>query len=167
MTKALPFSRRHVLTGALAAPFLARAARAATDQLNIMMWSDYLPESFLARFTRKTGIKINHTPIGSNEEIFAILQSTGGTGFDLVSPTSQRALQWAPLNLLQPFDLTRVNLENVNPAMVKIGTDTWNFDAENTHWLPHIWGTEGIAYRTDRWIPEGAAPSYGDVWSEA
>ncbi|MEL6648739.1 MAG: extracellular solute-binding protein, partial [Pseudomonadota bacterium] len=99
--------------------------------------------------------------------IFAILQSTGGTGFDLVSPTSQRALQWAPLNLLQPFDLTRVNLENVNPAMVKIGTDTWNFDAENTHWLPHIWGTEGIAYRTDRWIPEGDAPSYGDVWSEA
>ena len=34
------------------------------------------------------------------------------------------------------------------------------------HWLPHIWGTEGIAYRTDLWLPSGDAPSYGDVWSE-
>ena len=167
MTNTSSLTRRRLLTGVLSAPFLTSAAHASSQELNVLMWSDYLPESFSARFTFKTGIKINHTPIGSNEEILEVMQSTGGTGFDLVSPTNQRALQWAPLDLLQPFDLTRVNVDGVNPAMVKIGTDTWNFNDAGTHWLPHIWGTEGIAYRTDRWAPDGRAPSYGDVWSDA
>ncbi|MEO0751354.1 MAG: extracellular solute-binding protein [Pseudomonadota bacterium] len=171
MPHASALSRRHFLTGALAAPLLsslpARRARGSTGTLNMLMWSDYLPEAFQARFTFQTGITINQTEVGSNEEILEIMQTTGGSGFDLVSPTNQRALQWAPLGLLQPFDLTRVKVDQVNPAMLKIGTDTWNFDGAGTHWLPHIWGTEGIAYRTDRWQPEGPAPSYGDVWSDA
>lgn len=167
MTQATPLSRRHFLTGALAAPYLSSSALASSGALNILMWSDYLPEAFQARFTFETGITINHTPIGSNEEIFEALQSSDGAGFDLISPTNQRALQWAPLELLQPFDMSRVNGDAVNPAMLKIGTDAWNFGDAGTHWLPYIWGTEGIAWRTDRWQPSGVAPSYGDVWSEA
>ncbi|MEM6589796.1 MAG: extracellular solute-binding protein [Pseudomonadota bacterium] len=168
MTKAMPFSRRRFLTGtvSLAAPFIMTSARASSGDLNIMMWSDYLPEPFLRGFTEQTGITVTHTPIGSNEEILQRMQASDGAGYDLISPTSQRALQWAPLELLQPFDLARVALDDVNPAMVKIGTDTWNFDDAGIHWLPHVWGTEGIAYRTDRWRPDGIAPSYGDVWSE-
>ena len=160
-------SRRHLLAGALAAPLISTSARASSGELNILMWSDYLPASFTARFTGRTGITINHTPIGSNEDILAAMKASDGQGFDLVSPTNQRAMQWAPLGLLQPFDMSRVPTETVNPAMLKIGTDGWNFDEAGAHWLPHIWGTEGIAYRTDRWQPEGIAPSYGDVWSEA
>ncbi|MEO0370691.1 MAG: extracellular solute-binding protein [Pseudomonadota bacterium] len=170
MTKAMPLSRRTFLSGtiSLAAPFIATYARASSGVLNILMWSDYLPESFLAGFSAETGITVNHRAIGSNEEILEVIEETGGAGFDLISPTNQRALQWAPLDLLQPFDLSRVKLDDVNPAMLKIGTDDWNFDEAGTHWLPHIWGTEGIAYRTDRWTPDSdRMPSYGDVWSEA
>lgn len=169
MTKVLPLNRRRFLTGtaSLAAPFIMTSAQASSGDLNVLMWSDYLPEPFVAGFTAETGITVHHTAVGSNEEILEIMQDTGGQGYDLVSPTNQRALQWAPLQLLQPFDLTRVGLDAVNPAMLKIGTDAWNFDDAGTHWLPHIWGTEGIAYRTDRWQPDGRAPSYGDVWSEA
>ena len=160
-------TRRHVLAGALAAPLFSNSVRASSGELNILMWSDYLPAAFKEQFTAETGITINHTPVGSNEEILAAIEATGGPGFDLVSPTNQRALQWEPLGVLQPFDMARVPTDTVNPAMLKIGSDSWNFNAAGTHWLPHIWGTEGIAYRTDRWQPEGIAPSYGDVWSEA
>jgi spermidine/putrescine transport system substrate-binding protein len=51
--------------------------------------------------------------------------------------------------------------------MAKIGTDAWNFGDSGSHWLPHIWGTEGIGWRIDLWQPEDGVPSYGDVWSEA
>lgn len=166
MTHATRFSRRTMLTGALAAPFLSTAAKGSSGTLNVLMWSDYLSEDFLYDFTYETGIKVTHTPVGSNEEILEKMQATGGNGFDLISPTNQRSLQWAPLDLLQPFDLTRINTDAVNPAMLKVGTDAWNFAEAGTHWLPHVWGTEGIAYRTDRWQPEGDAPSYGDVWSD-
>ena len=170
MTTKSTISRRSILKGAgaaaLAAPLYSKSALASSGEINILMWSDYLPPKFLADFEAETGIKVNYTGIGSNEEIINKMKATKGQGFDIISPTNNRSLQWEPLELLQAFDLNKVNLDAVNPAMAKIGTDAWNFGDHGAHWLPHIWGTEGIAYRTDKWLPSGDAPSYGDVWSE-
>jgi spermidine/putrescine transport system substrate-binding protein len=58
-------------------------------------------------------------------------------------------------------------MDAVNPAMSAIGETAWNFGDTGSHWLPHIWGTEGVAYRTDKFLPEGDAPSYGDIWADA
>ena len=139
---------------------------ASSGEINIMMWSDYLPESFVNGFTDKTGIKINFTGIGSNEEIINKLKATNGEGFDIVSPTVNRNLLWAELGLLQPFDMSKVALDKVNPSMA-LGETHWNFDGKGVFWLPHIWGTEGIAWRTDAFVPGGEFPSYYDVWDEA
>ena len=106
--------------------------------------------------------------IGSNEEIINKMKANKGQGFDIVSPTNNRNLQWGPLELLQPIDMKRVSIDKVNPAMAKIGPRRLELQrAKGSHWLPHIWGTEGVAWRTDQWAPEGDAPSYGDVWSDA
>jgi len=168
------FTRRSMLkygaaTGAiaLAAPALIDNALATSGEVDILMWSDYLPDTFIKSFTDATGIKINYTGIGSNEEIINKMKANKGQGADICSPTNNRNLQWGPLGLLQPIDMKRVPIDKVNPAMAKIGPDGWNFDGKGSHWLPHIWGTEGIAWRTDKWAPEGDAPSYGDVWKEA
>ncbi len=151
--------------GALAAPVFIKNAMAA-GEINILMWSDYLPDQFIADFAKSTGIKINYTGIGSNEEIINKMKANKGQGFDIVSPTNNQGLEWGPLELLQPFDMSRVPLDKVNPAMSKIGKVDWNFKGKGSHWLPHIWGTEGIAWRTDKWTPTGDAPSYGDVWAD-
>lgn len=166
------FSRRLVLKAGAAAgavavtgPYVVRGALAA-GEVNILMWSDYLPESFTKAFEEKTGIKINFTGIGSNEEIINKLKATQGEGFDICSPTADRAPQWAELDLLQPIDLKKVPIANVNPAMAKIGEQNWNFGNKGSHWLPHMWGTEGIGWRSDQWNPKDEFPSYGDVWSD-
>jgi len=168
------FNRRGLLKGTalagaalLAAPAYVRNALSSSGEVNILMWSDYLPDDFIAAFTDKTGIKINYTGIGSNEEIINKMKATKGQGFDIISPTNNRNLQWEPLGLIAPVDMNRVAIDKVNPAMSKIGTEGWNFGGKGSHWLPHIWGTEGIAWRTDKFVPEGGAPSYGDVWAEA
>jgi len=170
---ALSFRRRTFLKGgaaagavALAAPGLVRNAFSSSGEVNILMWSDYLPEGFISSFEGKTGIKINYTGIGSNEEIINKMKATKGRGFDIISPTNNRSGQWEPLELIQPFDMNRVPISKVNPAMAKIGETAWNFGGNGVHWLPHIWGTEGIGWRTDLWTPKGGVPSYGDVWSE-
>ena len=150
MTAKHNLTRRSVLksagAAALAAPLYSKSALASSGEVNILMWSDYLPPSFLEAFEAETGIKVNYTGIGSNEEIINKMKATKGQGFDIVSPTNNRSLQWGPLELLQPFDMNKVNIDAVNPAMAKIGTDAWNFDSKGSHWLPHIWGTEGIGY---------------------
>ena len=92
------------------------------------------------------------------------MRATKGRGFDIISPTNATSLQWQPLELIQPFDMNRVNTTTVNDAMLKIGESEWNFEGKGVHWLPHIWGTEAMAWRTDLYSPPGGIPSYGNVW---
>ncbi len=165
-------NRRSILkagaaTGAiLAAPAIVSNAFASSGELDILMWSDYLPDDFIAGFAAETGIKINFTGIGSNEEIINKMKANKGQGFDLVSPTNNQGLEWGPLELLQPIDMNRVDIDKVNPAMAAIGEKDWTFNGKGVHWVPHIWGTEGVAWRTDKYVPEGGVPSYGAVWDE-
>lgn len=169
------FTRRAVLkagaaAGAvtLAGPALVRNALSSSGELNIMFWSDELPDVLLKGFTDKTGIKVNFTGFGSNEELLNKMKATQGEGFDIISPTLNRVLQYAPLGILQPWDMNRVPADRVTKSMLESGMKTWNLDGKGTHWLPHVWGTEGIAWRTDLWKPaDGTWPSYGDVWDDA
>ena len=164
----MALSRRSLLKGAamaggaLAMPAIINSkVLASSGEINILMWSDYLPETFLKSFTDATGITVNYTGIGSNEEIINKMKATKGRGFDIVSPTNNRSLQWQPLELLQPFDMTKVSLETVNPSMAKIGSTVWAFEDGATYWLPHIWGTEGMAWRTDLFTPVRAVHGLG------
>jgi spermidine/putrescine transport system substrate-binding protein len=166
-------SRRGVVKGsaavgaaALFAPAFIKNALSSSGELNVMFWSDELPEDFLKSFTEKTGIKVNFTGFGSNEELLNKMKSTKGEGFDIISPTLNRVPQWKELGVTQAWDLKKVPVDRLNPAMVKAG-EIWNLDGKGQHWLPHVWGTEGISWRTDKWQPKGEFPSYGDIWDDA
>ncbi len=142
---------------------------AAAGELNVLMWSEYLTAGFFKAFTEKTQININFTGIGSNEEIINKMKASKGRGIDICSPTNMRSPQWSELGLLQPWNYGKIdNLNNVNPAMLRVGNEEWDFGGKGSHWLPLIWGTEGVAWRTDMWSPPRAneVPSYGDVWQE-
>lgn len=170
----MPSTRRAALKGlgvaaAVAATpsILGASERRDAGRLHLLFWSDYLPPEMLAAFQAETGIEVVLTGVGSNEEIIAKMKATGGRGIDLVSPTNMRSPQWAELGLLRPLDFTRLkNIDNTNPAMRAIGETEWNFHDEGAHWLPLVWGTEGMAWRTDLWLPprDDERPSYGDLW---
>ena len=167
--KAAKVSRRSVLKGAAATgaaaaigPWYIPNAFAA-PVVNVLMWGEYLPDSVVADFKAKTGITVNHTKIGDNGEIISKMKAGGGAGYDLASPTNMRALQWENLGVLAPFDMNRINTSSVNPGMLAVGERDWNFGGNGSHWVPQLWGTESISWRTDKWTPDGL-PSFGDLW---
>lgn len=173
-TKQSNISRRKFLKGTTAAGAAAAVGPwivspkvlASSGEVNCTIWTDYIPANVIEDFTAKTGIKVNYKELGSNEELINQMKATKGAGVDLCSPTNNRSGQWVDLGLLQPFDYGRIdNLANVNPAMLKVGDTEWNFEEKGSHWLPLIWGTEAIGWRTDEYSPEGGIPSYGNVWS--
>ena len=168
--KAAKVSRRSVLKGAAATgaaaaigPWYIPNAFAA-PVVNVLMWGEYLPDSVVADFKAKTGITVNHTKIGDNGEIISKMKAGGGAGYDLASPTNMRALQWENLGVLAPFDMNRINTSAVNPGMLAVGERDWNFGGNGSHWVPQLWGTESISWRTDKWQPDGGLPSFGDIW---
>ena len=167
--KAAKVSRRSVLKGAAATgaaaaigPWYIPNAFAA-PVVNVLMWGEYLPDSVVADFKAKTGITVNHTKIGDNGEIISKMKAGGGAGYDLASPTNMRALQWADLGVLAPFDMNRINTSAVNPGMLAVGERDWNFGGKGSHWVPQLWGTVSTSWRTDKWQPDGL-PSFGDIW---
>ena len=143
-------------------------ALSSQGEVNCTIWTDYIPADVIADFTAKTGISVNYKELGSNEELINQMKATKGAGVDLCSPTNNRSGQWVDLELLQPFDYGRItSLDNVNPAMLKVGDTEWNFGGKGSHWLPFVWGTEAIGWRTDQYSPPGGTPSYGNIWDSA
>lgn len=163
------FSRRLLLKGVAATtsaaaigPWIVKDAFSSSGEVNVICWTGYLPDAFLADFENSTGIKPNVSPLGSNEELINKMKATKGRGFDVVTPTLNRKGQWINLDLLQPWDLSKIDASQVEPSFVA-ASQAWTWGGGQHH-LPHIWGTEALAWRTDLWTSEYGKASLGDLW---
>lgn len=161
-------SRRKVLKGAaamgaavIAAPLYVKRAFASSGELNILSWTDELPQTVLDDFTAKTGIVVNKTPFSSNEEQINKMQATFGEGFDLCMPSFNRAAEFKYIEVLQPFDESRLNLASYQSSILKASTDLWSWDG--LYHLPHVWGAEGMAWKNETGLTY-AESSYGLAW---
>lgn len=171
--RAAQISRRLLLKSAvafgaagLAAPLLSRNALSSSGELNLLMWSDEYPGEVIPNFEKKTGIKVNTTPFSQNEEQVNKLMATGGEGFDLCSPTLNRSPQYKEIGLLGPLDMNRLTgAGRILPAMLASARELWEWEG-GLHYLPHVWGSEAISYRTDQWKGDPRELSFGSLWSD-
>ncbi len=165
------FSRRTLLKSAAAlgaasslAPLtIGSEARAARTELKIMTWPGYVPDALRKKFKEETGFRLKTTYFGTNEELLTTIKRTGGLGYDLITPTLNRSPQWAPLNLLKPWDMERVPADMIAPGLLQGSLDAWTWDSKVYH-LPYLWGTEAMAWRNDQWSRDYENLSYGDLW---
>ncbi len=165
-----PFSRRALLktsaalaVAAVASPAIVSNAFSSSGVLNIINWDDELPDPVIPDFEKATGIKVNSTPFSQNEEQINKLQATGGTGFDICQPTHDRAPQFKDIGVLQPIDTKRFDPGVIVPGLLAASTAYWTWDGKLYH-VPHVWGTEAIAWRNDlaKIAPDDL--SFGTLW---
>ena len=124
-------------------PRPARAALSGT--LSLCTWPNYHNQANLDQFTKDTGVPIQVTIFGSNEEMLAKLQA-GGTGWDVFVPTNYTISTYVKLGLIDPLDLSK--LPNFDPK-----TNDPRFTGEGTvdgmvYAVPKDWGTTGYAINT-------------------
>lgn len=163
------FNRRTFLKsaaaiGAVAAtgPYYLKGALASSGELNVLCWTDELPDAVIKDFTDKTGIVVNKTPFSSNEEQVNKLQATFGEGYDLCMPSFNRAPEFQFLEVLQAFDTNRMKMDRYDASLLKASTDLWTWD--DLYHVPHVWGSEGMAWRTDLAELSYEKMSYGLIW---
>ena len=150
-----------------ASPLYVKNAFSSSGELNLLMWSDEYPGDVIPNFEKATGIKVNQTPCSQNEEQINKLQATGGEGFDLCSPTQNRAPQYKDLAVLAPFDMNKLtNTGKILPSMLEGAQKLWTWE-DGLYYLPHTWGSEAISYRTDLWKGDPAQLSFGSLWEES
>ncbi|MBO0906242.1 extracellular solute-binding protein [Jiella sonneratiae] len=163
------FSRRILLKNAAAlgvaaasGPLYVKRAFASSGELNILCWTDELPDPVLSDFKAATGITVKKTPFSSNEEQINKMQATLGQGFDLCMPSFNRAKDFQFLEVLKPFDESRIDASAYLPSLLKASSDLWTWDG--LYHLPHVWGTEALAWNTDANKLTYADSSYGLLW---
>lgn len=167
------FNRRSFLKGsaalglgAVASPAIVSNALSSSGTLSIINWDDELPDPLIPNFEKATGIKVTSTPFSQNEEQINKLQATSGAGFDVCQPTHDRALQFKDIDVLQPIDPKKFDpTGSIVPGLLKASTNAWTWDGKLYH-VPHVWGTEAVAYRNDLTKIKAEDLSFGTLWND-
>jgi len=128
-----------------------------STQLNLFVWTEYIPPDMQECFGLVYGIKVNRDEYSANEEMYAKL-SAGGTSYDLVQPTDYIVSLMVRQGLLQELDHSKLpNIVNYDPNYMNLA-----FDPGNKYTIPYQAGTDAIVYNSDKVNP--APTSWADLW---
>jgi putative spermidine/putrescine transport system substrate-binding protein/spermidine/putrescine transport system substrate-binding protein len=167
------FSRRQLFGGAaIGAAALVTASMWETgvadaaktgklaNSLNVLCWEGYTDPHFTKSFTKQTGVTINSTFIGSNDELVAKLRGNPGL-YDLVTPSCDTTGL-----LIQAKQVQAINLANVPNAKT---TFPFFLTAPNVYvggkhyGVPMAWGFIPLVYNTK--LIKVAPDSWADLWN--
>jgi spermidine/putrescine-binding protein len=129
-----------------------------STELNLFVWTEYIPVEWKECFEMVYGIKINHDEYSSNEEMYAKL-SAGATTYDLILPTDYIVSLMIGQGMLQKWDKAKLSaLANIDPGYLDLP-----FDPGNQYTIPYMAGTDAIVYNADR-VPNPPT-SWADLWN--
>lgn len=172
----MSLDRRSMLKGSaalLAAPAILRAhdALASSGSVRVFAWQDYIQPNIAEKFEAETGIALDLTTFGSNDEAESTLQANGGKGFDVIFPSITNRAGYespdAPNGLyLLPLDPAKAKFDAVIPSFLRDSASLGGTYKGDQVLLPFDWGTEGVTIdRGTHDIPD-AEISYGTLWMD-
>jgi spermidine/putrescine-binding protein len=128
-----------------------------STELNLFVWTEYIPQDALECFELVYGIKVNHGEYSANEEMYAKLNA-GGSNYDIVQPTDYIVSLMVRQGLLQKLDKSKLPvLQYFDPNYLNLP-----FDPNNEYTLPYQAGTDAIVYNSDK--IKDPPKSYADLW---
>ncbi|MDL2284712.1 spermidine/putrescine ABC transporter substrate-binding protein, partial [Oxalobacter sp. OttesenSCG-928-P03] len=134
----------------MAAQQHALATDSTEKEVHVYNWTEYIPDSVLADFTKKTGIKVIYTTFETSEAMYRGVKAAKNRHYDVVVPSGYYVDILRRAGYLQKIDHSRIaNLDNLDFSIMDR-----DFDPENRYSIPYMWGAVGLAYNTKH-IPKG------------
>lgn len=138
---------------------LAGCAGKSDEVINLLTYEGYIPDSIVESFTAETGIKVNLTPISSNEEMFEKLKSSPEL-YDLVIASDYMLDTLISEDMLLKLDADKLpNLKNIDSQY-----QSQYYDEQNEYTIPYAAGRPLIVY--DPAKVDFEITSYADLWNE-
>ena len=119
-------------------------------ELHIYTWSDYLAPELIVGFEKALGVKVVVDTFDSNEAMYAKLKA-GGTGYDLMTPSSYQIPQMAKEGMIEKIDHSKCpNVKkNFDPSFA-----AQIVDPSFTYSVPYTVTYTGFMYDKSK-VPEG------------
>ena len=117
--------------------------------LNVYNWGEYISDGsddapdVIAVFEELTGIDVNYTNFGSNEEMYAKIKS-GGAQYDIIVPSDYMIGRMIQEGMLEKLDMKNIPLYK-NIAEEYRGLE---YDPNDEYSVPYLWGLVGILCNT-------------------
>ena len=142
----------HALTVAEAMHLDLESVKGST--LHVYTWSDYISPDVLEGFEKALGVTVVIDTFDSNEAMYAKLKA-GGTGYDIIMPSSYQIETMAREKMIERLDRDRlpVVVNNFDNSFA-----TQILDPSFSFSVPYAVTYTGFAYVKDK-IPEGADPA--------
>ena len=134
------------LTTAVAA-LLASTFMAASEEVRVYNWSDYIDEALLKKFTAETGIELIYDVFDSNE-VLETKMLAGSSGYDVVVPSGTFLSRQIQAGAFQKLDISK--LSNIHNVWDDINARTAIYDPGNEYSINYMWGTTGIGYNVGK-----------------
>lgn len=115
-------------------------------ELNIFIWTEYVPDSVISDFESEFGITVNASTFSTNEDMLAKFTSGEDDAYDLLQPSDYMVKLMIDQGLLQKMDTT--TLENIG----NIGSQylDQDYDKGNKYSVPYMGSVTAIAVNTDK-----------------
>ena len=117
----------------------------AKPTLNVYMWSDYIDLDLVREFEKQNNCKVVIDIFDSNEFMYSKLKA-GGTGYDVILPTSYMARVMFEQNMLEKLDHSK--LPNIRFVNQKVLADL-AIDKKMEYSVPYMLGYTCVAYNKD------------------
>lgn len=145
-------SRRDVakLFGALGlvsalGPTLAQNPALAQDNvLTMIIWEGYASDEWKVPFEQKYSAKVEPTPAGTGDEMFAAMKGSGGTTYDMVSASSDLPERLYRADLLAEIDASK--LTNYNDLYPQFQRPPYITFEDKLYGVNFAWGPTVILY---------------------
>jgi len=128
-------------------PALGQTGAAAADDLTMIIWEGYSDEQYAAPFEAGTDAKIQATFAGTGDEMFAAMQGSGGSTYDMVSASSDLPQRLYDADLLMEIDPAKLtNYPNLYPQFQKPPYITFD---DKLYGVNFAWGPTIMLYNPE------------------
>ena len=156
-----------VFASASVGPWFIKDALSSSGKLNLFTWPDYSKPEVIAAFEKATGIKVKVTNYSTNQECMNKLRAARAKGFDIAQPSLTEIQLHMEQELYREIDENRIaNLNNLEPAFYEKSKKLGGVIRGKRVGLPYDWGTEAMAWNTDKRNFKYGELSYGTMWED-
>jgi len=142
---------------------MALATAASAETLRVLAWQGYADDDWVKAFEEKTGADANVVVIGTDDELWAKIQGSGGQDFDVLAVNTAQLQRYIDAKLVQPIDLAllpnqQAGLERFRD-LSKISGATRD---GAVYGIPFAYDAIGLIYDPAKVIP--APTSWAAMW---
>ncbi|MDR2771906.1 MAG: spermidine/putrescine ABC transporter substrate-binding protein [Elusimicrobiota bacterium] len=120
--------------------FIGCSKSTEQGEVNLFIWTEYMPESVIRDFEKETGIKVNVATYSSNEDLLAKVKGSNSGIYDIVVPSDYMIKMMVEEGLLEELDAPSLsNFKNIDPAYINR-----DFDPQNKFSVPFMAGAAAL-----------------------